>query len=71
MRKPIECEFECPHCESCFVLNEDGIHVDDVEDECQSQCSECGGYYQLRCVFVDVFMEAIPVTKNVDAHKEI
>ncbi len=45
-------------------MGQDGIFTDHVEDECESQCSECGGYYQLRCVSVEVEMEAIPVTKD-------
>lgn len=60
-RCEIECEFECPHCNQGFVLGDSGIYTDDVEDECSSVCSNCGGRYQLRCVSVEVEMEAIPV----------
>ena len=63
-RCEIECEFECPHCGQGFVMNDSGIYTDDVEDDCESQCSKCGGLYQLRCVSVDVQMEALPVTKD-------
>ena len=59
-RGDIECEFECPHCGQGFVMGDSGIYTDDVEDECSSVCSNCGGRYQLRCVSVEVEMEAIP-----------
>jgi hypothetical protein len=45
-------------------MGQGGIFTDDVEDGCESQCRECGGYYQLRCVSVEVEMEVIPVTKD-------
>jgi len=63
-RCEIECEFECPHCNQGFVLGDSGIYTDDVEDGCSSACSNCGGRYQLRCVSVEVEMEAIPVVKD-------
>lgn len=63
-RVEIECEFDCPHCGQGFTMDDSGIYVDDVEDECESQCSVCGGAYQLRCVSVDVEMEAFRINKD-------
>ena len=63
MMPEIECEFSCPHCGQGFTMDQEAIYIDDVEDECESTCSSCGGSYQLRCVSVDVVMEAIPIKK--------
>lgn len=57
----IKCEYECPHCKTEWVIGDDGIYIDDVEDECTTTCGECGGVFQLRCVSVQVEMEAIKV----------
>ena len=54
----IEAWFDCPHCGAGFTTNEDAIYTDEVEDECASQCSECKEWYQLRCVSVDIELEA-------------
>jgi transcription elongation factor Elf1 len=59
-RIEVECEFACPHCGQGFVMNDSGIYTDHVEDECFERCSECGGLYQLRCISVQVEMEALP-----------
>lgn len=61
-RVEIQCEYECPHCNTGWVIGDDGIYTDDVEDECTTTCDACGGVFQLRCVSVDVEMEAIKVT---------
>lgn len=65
----IECEFECPHCGQEFTIR-DGMYRDDVEDEVYSTCECCGGVYQLRCISVEVEMEAIPVTKGANDAKQ-
>jgi hypothetical protein len=59
----IVCEFDCPHCLESFDIK-DGIYRDDVADECTTKCPNCGGLYQLRCVSVDVHMEAIPCEQS-------
>ena len=57
----IECEFECPHCGQSWLIGDDGIYTDDVRDECMTTCGACGGEFQLRCVSVEVEMEAIKI----------
>ena len=69
-RCDIECEFECPHCGQGFVLGDIGIYIDDVEDECEAYCRACGGCYQLRCVSVEVEMEAISCRKPKETSDE-
>ena len=60
-RIEIECEYDCPHCHTGWVMGDDGIYTDDIEDECTTTCDKCGGVFQLRCVSVDVEMEATKV----------
>jgi len=51
-------DFDCPHCGQGFEISAgDAIFTDHVEDECAEKCSECGEWYQLRCVSVSVEME--------------
>lgn len=69
-RFDIECKFTCPYCHQDFVMGQDGIYTDDVEDETFSQCPSCKKYYQLRCVSVEVEMECLPVSQaDVDPSK--
>ena len=60
-RIKIECEYDCPHCDAGWVRGDEGIYTDDIEDECTTTCGKCGGVFQLRCVSVDVEMEATKV----------
>ena len=66
----IECKFDCPHCGESFVMDQRGIYIDNVEDECVSQCIVCNGLYQLRCVSVEVEMEALIVTAIDTTNKD-
>ena len=53
----IKCEYDCPHCHTGYVMGNDGIYTDDVDDNCTTTCDACGGEFTLRCVSVDVEME--------------
>lgn len=64
MSDDTECEYSCPHCGETFSLGRDAQYIDNVADECETQCSECGGRYQLRCVWVEITMEAIAVESS-------
>jgi transcription elongation factor Elf1 len=59
----IEAEFECPHCDAGFVVGDDAIYTNDIADECASQCSVCGEWYQLQCESVEVHMKATKAPK--------
>lgn len=65
-RIEIECEYECPHCHTGWVMGHEGIFTDDIEDECTSTCGKCGGIFQLRCVSVEVEMQATKVHDDLD-----
>ena len=65
-RLEIECEYECPHCHAGWVIGDAGIYTDDIEDECTTTCDKCGGEFQLRCVSVDVEMEATILPETDD-----
>jgi len=60
-RIKIECEYDCPHCGAGWVMGDEGIYTDDVEDECTTTCEKCGGVFQLRCAHVSVEMETFKV----------
>ena len=60
----ITAEFDCPHCGQGFELDDNAIYTDDIEDECASQCEKCNGWYQLRCVSVNVEMECTTAKKD-------
>jgi len=64
MSVEINAWFDCPHCSAGFEIGDDAIYTDEIEDECASQCPECGGWYQLRCVDVVVEMEATKAVKD-------
>ena len=55
----VECEYDCPCCGAGWVMGDEGIYVDNVEDECVTTCDKCGGKFKLRCVSVEVEMETI------------
>ncbi len=63
MREELEAEYTCPHCGTGYDIGDDAIYRDDIQDECASQCDECGEWYQVRCVSVDVVMEATKAAK--------
>jgi predicted anti-sigma-YlaC factor YlaD len=67
MRTPrIEAEYECPHCGYGYTLaGSDSIFTDHVTDECAQQCEDCGGWYQLKCESVDVYMSATAAPASV------
>jgi len=60
-RFKIECDYDCPHCGQGYTIGDSGIYIDDVEDETDTTCDECGGRFQLFCSDVQVVMETIPV----------
>jgi len=60
------CEYDCPHCGATWAMRvKDALYVDNVSDDCETKCTECGGLYQLRCVSVEVEMEAIAKDPNI------
>lgn len=60
-RVDIECDYTCPHCNAGWTMGDLGIYVDDIEDESTTICDDCGGEFHLRCVAVDVEMEATKI----------
>lgn len=55
----IRCEYDCPHCGAGWEIGDEGIYMDDVEDNTTTTCDDCGGEFQLRCKNVTVTMETI------------
>lgn len=63
-RIEITCNYDCPYCYQGFEMGSDGIFIDDIDDNCTTTCDECGGVFQLRCVSVEVKMEATKVPSD-------
>ena len=59
----LKAEFECPYCGQGFELDaSEAMHIDHIRDECSEKCEACGGMYQLRCVYVEVFLSCTKAT---------
>ena len=64
-------EYECPHCHETYVANDDDQYADDLTDECARQCQTCGKWFQVVCVFVDVFLETFPAKRDGEDQSEL
>ena len=60
-------EVGCPWCGAIWEVEQDEeMHTDDIRDETEQKCPDCGGTYQQVCTHVDMFFkcyQAKPPTK--------
>lgn len=48
----------CPFCDYEVEADDDDQYIDDISDESDRKCPECGKTFQLRCVAMDLYFEA-------------
>lgn len=57
-------EWGCPYCDARYEANENDEYIDDVRDESDRKCEECGKRFQLRCILVDLYFEVVEVEQS-------
>ena len=62
--------FHCPQCLVELDATADDQFANDVEDQCARPCPECGAWYQIRCVEVEIYVEVRAANKQQEDQSE-